>query len=162
RPLRAARRPGGRRRPRAATRAGADCAAPRLWAHGVGGARMEHAVDPLLPPARRRPQKGMDPHAPHRRAIAPPRAGPVVEERPDLARALRTLGVWGAMSGPPIITTRGPRPRVFQFPRVTCVCHGHDLRESTVALLDRHPEFVPGPLRGDRASRSQHPESTTL
>src|SRR5438105_7105661 len=98
RPLRTARGPGGRRRPRAATRAGADCAAPRLRAHGMGGARLEHAVDPLLSPARRRLQKGVDPHAPHRRATAPSRAGPVVEERPDLARALRTLGVWGAMS----------------------------------------------------------------
>src|SRR5882762_11894384 len=28
--------------------------------------------------------------------------------------------------------------------------HGHDLREAIVALLDGHPEFVPGPLGGDR------------
>jgi len=85
--------PGGRRRPRAATRAGADCGAARLRAHGMGGARLEHAVDPLLPPARRRLQKGVDPHAPHRRNPCADSRAAGHRGATRLGGALRTLGV---------------------------------------------------------------------
>src|SRR5438552_17234903 len=50
--------------------------AVRLRPDGVGGARLEHTLDPLLPEARREAPARVDPHSSRRRAAPPPRGRP--------------------------------------------------------------------------------------
>src|SRR5205823_1423640 len=60
-----------RGRPGAAPRARADRGAAALRQDGVGGPRLEHALDPLLREARGRAAEGVDPDAAHRRPAGP-------------------------------------------------------------------------------------------
>src|SRR2546430_8779118 len=76
-PLRPPRGTRSRRGLGAAPSAREDRRAARLRPDGVGGARLEHALDPLLPEARRDAPARVDPHPPRRRAAPAPRAGPV-------------------------------------------------------------------------------------
>src|SRR5438552_2278540 len=75
-PFRPARGARQRRRPGAPPGAREDRRAARLRPDGVGGARLEHALDPLLPEARREAPARVDPHPSRRRAAPPPRGRP--------------------------------------------------------------------------------------
>src|SRR2546430_2852287 len=75
-PFRPARGARQRRRPGAPPGAREDRRAARLRPDGVGGARLEHALDPLLPEARRDAPARVDPHPSRRRAAPPPRGRP--------------------------------------------------------------------------------------
>src|SRR5262249_8911289 len=113
RSVRAAHRARARRRPGADARRRRHRCPPRLRAHGVGGARLEHAVDPLLPAARGAAEPRRDPDTPQWRAAAPPgRAHARRRTRiaPTAARATASTpgiapGAW-AMSKP---ERNGPR-----------------------------------------------------
>src|SRR5439155_244058 len=83
-PLRPAQGARQRRRSGAPPGAREDRHAARLRPDGVDGARLEHALDPLLPEARRDAPARVDPHPSRRRAAPPPRGR---------SRAIKSQGV---------------------------------------------------------------------